>query len=101
LIYCILIYYENKCYVYVTLYTILLVNNLFPYLGATAAKCQNELCKTNHGFSTVRVVTDKGDFVNNLRRLKTSKYGDDLILNGKSVTEASNSSLYAERYAIE
>ena len=94
-------YFENKCYVYVTLYTILLVNNLFPYLGATVAKCHNELCKTNHGFSTVRVVTDKGDFVNNLRRLKSSKYGDDLILNGKSVTEARNSSLYAERYAIE
>ena len=72
-----LIYYENKCYVYVTLYTILLVNNLFPYLGATAAQCQNELCETNHGFGTERVVTDKGDFVNNLRGLKTSKYGDD------------------------
>ena len=38
---------------------------------------KNELCKTNHGFGTERVVTDKGDFVNNLRGLKTSKYGDD------------------------
>ena len=97
-------YYENNCYVYVTLYTILLVDYLSPYLGATVAKCKNELCKTSHGFSTVHVVdTDKSDFINKLRMLKTSKYGDGPILNGKTADEASTGSdkLYAERYAIE
>lgn len=97
-------YYENKCYIYVTLYTILLANYSSPYLGATVAKCVNEFCKTNHGFGTVHVVdSDKSDFINKLRRLKTSKYGNGPILNGKTAAETSNGNdnLYAERYTIE
>jgi len=93
-------YYENKSYIYVTLYTVILKEYNASYFCVSVVKCKNAFCRSIVGHNLIHIInSDPTDTINIIRTLKINKYGTGTINNNKNPDESTN--VFRDRYSVE